>query len=245
MKRVLFSSIAILFSSQLFASEDLNSVLLYELEQESRNQMPLVIPSEPGDFYPSSRGQVGSPSGTGLHSSGEPVHIDALGEHRRLSAHTEKSRQLVTEHLSARGEMDALRLRRERAELEAAIAKANAECRAAGGCSHTAPPIIQNMPQQSLDSSAMSFSSNSDFVSVPGLESVIGDKALFVTSKGKLYANVGATLPGGFLVARIDLKEVVLRMDDQEYRVALKWDPRQDTPTSTLSATPPDEFMPF
>lgn len=249
-------SVAGLFAtSTAIASEDLASLppedLMYEQIHSDKgagvvsDQRRLVIPADewrlggsPSKISEPNVAPVGVTSGR-IERPSAPAPLVASPQN--MSEHADQI--LRAKKIQQQG-IEALERQRQESQLRAEIAEALEKCRDAGGCPESAPrPAVTVAPAPAMplvDSTRMSVQSPADHepVSVPSLEGVIGDKGLFVTEYGKLYAQRGSTLPGNFRVIQISLKEAVLDRDGTEYRVALKWDPRQEYGSSPLSINP-------
>lgn len=143
---------------------------------------------------------------------------------------TERAATEVESYRDEKAHFSSLEGRLREAQLRAGIAEELAKCREAGGCPESAPSKLSTaLLPMTPDSTAMSMKGGEEVVSVPSLESVVGDKGLFLTPHGRLYAGTGSVLPGGFRVVRLRLKEAMLDRNGVEYRIALKWEPKKAT----------------
>jgi hypothetical protein len=176
--------------------------------------------------------QPSQPLGINKASESLPA-TDVAGE--SFAAEAER---LVEAHKKSKFALGNLEAHHKQARLRAEIAENLARCRAAGGCMESAPPppavVFAPPPDSTVAPRQTEFPA-----AVPALTKIVGKRAVFSTTQGLLYAAPTESLPGGFKVDEVTVKEVVLSRDGNRYRLTLPWEPSPtSTPLSAASALP-------
>jgi hypothetical protein len=207
---------------------------------------PLVIKSD--DVGSSSVGRVVRSLPAGMpHNAARQEKNELPGSGESITGATnveEVAKQVIEQRASSQIMAKRRKEELERVKVEADIAKSIKECKDAGGCKGSEYSSYSPMDYQSLFGAQSATSATNDsttssqeFTPLPALVQISGNEGVFSTLVGKIRAQKGYTLPGGYAVGGITTKSAVITKDGVDYKIDLSWTPDAESASGVVGVS--------